>query len=91
MLHFYTLWLETQPADGRQGVSGRVECKKLGRLNYPSLSHSQLLEATDVLPPPFPDPFHMGTIEEEVTRQLTPKGYEKKKLRYGQVGGRMGE
>lgn len=45
---------------------------------------TQLLDATDVLPPPFPDPFRIGTVLEDATRQLTPKGYEKRKLRYGQ-------
>lgn len=59
------------------------------RRDLPSLCafHSeltQLLQHTDIFPPPFPDPFQIGNVEEEVVRRLNANYDNKKKLRYGQ-------
>jgi hypothetical protein len=59
------------------------------RRDLPSLCafHSkltELLSETDVLPPPFPDPFMIGTVEEEVMFQMLSASSTKRRLRFGQ-------
>lgn len=45
---------------------------------------SELLAGTDIIPPPFPDPFTIGNIEEDVIGNLNMHTSNKKKMRVGQ-------
>ncbi len=45
---------------------------------------SQLLHGYDIIAPPFPDPFHMATVNEDVVRKMYNSDEGKRSLREGQ-------
>lgn len=73
--------------DSRMNVDGRHVFTV--RRDLPTLCAfhaelTQLLHGTDIIPPPFPDPFTIGNLEEDVIRSLNKNTSNKKKMRIGQ-------